>query len=103
MSPPPGWRNPIQAAVGQIQRGIDPLLLLPSCPDLVRTRLDFQRRLILAGIPRLTPVRVTTAGVIYDGHHAIRAAAEEQRTVDVVVVDQPVQASATSILHLPVG
>lgn len=99
---PAGWQNPVTAAPGQVQQGIDPLRLLPSRADLIRTRLEFQRQLLRTGTPRLTPIRVTVDGVIVDGHHAVRAAAEEGRTVDVLVVAQAVPSSAPSILHLPV-
>ncbi len=66
------------------------------------TRLAFQRALLLSGGARLTPIKVTPQGVIYDGHHMARAAAEEGRKVDVLVIDQVVPAVASSILALPV-
>jgi hypothetical protein len=47
-------------------------------------------------------IRVTPDGVIYDGHHGARAAAEEGRTVDVEVIDQHVPPSGLSLLALPV-
>jgi hypothetical protein len=77
-------------------------MLLPSRSDLIRRRLDFQRQLLRHGTPRLTPIQVTTDGVIFDGHHAVRAAAEEGRLVDVTVIGFPVPATADSILDLPV-
>ena len=77
-------------------------MLLPGRRDLVRFRLEYQRRLLLSGTTRLAPIQVTLEGVIFDGHHWVRAAAEEGKTVDVLVVDQSVQAMANSILVLPV-
>jgi hypothetical protein len=58
--------------------------------------------LVNNGIKRHTPIRVTTQGVIFDGHHAIRAAAEDGRLIDVTVVLFPQPAVADSILDLPV-
>jgi hypothetical protein len=102
MSSPAGWQNPITAQPGQVQRGVDPTRLLPARGDLVRARLEFQRTLLLSGAKRATPIQVTPDGVIYDGHHATRAAAEEGRTIDVLVIAAAVKPSAASILHLPV-
>jgi hypothetical protein len=100
--PPPGWQNPITAQPGQVQPNVDPRTLLPSRQDLFRSRVAFQRQLLLSGTPRRSPVQVTTDGVIFDGHHAVRAAAEEGRRVDVKVIAFPVRATADSILDLPV-
>jgi hypothetical protein len=100
--PPPGWQNPITVAAGQFQVGMDPLSLLPSRNELHRARLGFQRRLVQLGTPRLTPIQVTTEGVIFDGHHAVRVAAENGTLIEVKVIDFPVPATADSILDLPV-
>jgi hypothetical protein len=100
--PSPGWQNPITLPAGRVQAGVDPGTLLPSRPDLIRGRLDFQRQLLRGGAPRLTPIQVTTDGVIFDGHHAVRAAAEEGGLVDVKVVAFRVPLAADSILDLPV-
>lgn len=102
MGPPPGWQNPISVAPGKMQYGVDPLLLLPSRPDLTQGSLDLQRSLLLAGLPRRTPIQVTRDGVIWDGHHAVRLAAEDGRKVDVKVVPLKELPSAPSILALPV-
>lgn len=102
MSPVPGWTNPIVVPAGQWQHGIDPSTLRPARTDLVRSRLEFQRRLLRAGIARATPILVTTEGVIFDGHHAVRVATEEHRSVDVLVTPGSVAARGTSILSLPV-
>jgi hypothetical protein len=102
MSPPAGWQNPIIVQPGQVQKGVDPLSLLPARPDLERVRVELQRALLLAGTPRFTSIQVTPGGAIYDGHHAIRAAAEEGRRVDVLVVGGVALPSAASIMALPV-
>jgi hypothetical protein len=66
------------------------------------TRLAFQQLLIQTGQARQTSVMVTVDGVIYDGHHAVRAIAEMGGTVDVLVVSQTIQPSGFDILALPV-
>jgi hypothetical protein len=99
---PQGWQNPIHVGPGQIQTGVDPNSLLPGRMYLLRTRLEFQRALIKAGKDRYTPIQVTTEGVIFDGNHAVRAAAEENRLVDVLVVPYAHLAKAGSVLDLPV-
>jgi len=99
---PPGWINPITSPPGEFQIGVDPRGLLPSRLDLVKMRLEFQRGLLLAGVARFTPIRVTSAGVIVDGHHAVRASAEEGRVIEVLVASELVAARSDSILNLPV-
>lgn len=101
MVPPPGWQNPITAQPGQIQKAVDPRRLLPSRRDLVEARVDFQRALLRSGKTRFTPIQVTSDGVIHDGHHGVRAAAEEMMSVDVVVVVPWLSPSASSVLDLP--
>lgn len=100
--PAPGWQNPIVVPAGRTQNGVDPRRLLPSRADLLRVRLDLQRRLVRSGTPRLTPIQVTTDGIIFDGHHAVRAAADDGRSIDVKVVFFPLTEAADSILDLPV-
>jgi hypothetical protein len=102
MSPPAGWQNPITAQPGQLQQGVDPLRLLPARRNLHQRQLDAQRAMLLAGIPRTSPIMVTRDGVIWDGHHAVRAAAEEGRTVEVLVIDLTAKATSSSILNLAV-
>jgi hypothetical protein len=102
MSAPAGWQNPIRVSAGQTQANVDPRMLLPSRPDLVKARLDFQRLLLRSAQKRFTPIQVTLQGVIFDGHHAGRAAAEEGSFVEVFVVDQKVLPSAPSIFSLSV-
>src|SRR5262245_12464769 len=100
--PPPGWTNPITVLAGQRQQSVNPFALLPSRLDLLRRRLVIQRRLLLSGTARFSPIEVTVQGVIYDGHHAVRVAAEEGCLIDVLVVAQSLRSSADSILDLPV-
>jgi hypothetical protein len=102
MTLPAGWQSPITVQPGQVQQGIDPLRLLPVRRDLRQVRLDTQRALLLAGTARSTPITVTRDGVIWDGHHAVRVAAEEGRTVDVLVIDMTATPAGSSILALPV-
>jgi hypothetical protein len=102
VSLPAGWQNPIVVPAGQIQKAVDARLLLPSRSDLSQLRLDFQRGLRQAGRQRFTPVQVTIQGVIWDGHHGVRAAAERGETIDVLIVDAVAVASGLTILQLPV-
>lgn len=99
---PPEWVNPITALPGQTQRGIDARALLPSRPALDEHRLETQRQLRQAGSSRSSPIQVTPDGVIWDGHHGVRAAAETGSSVDVLVVDESVPAAGPTILQLPV-
>jgi hypothetical protein len=96
------WKNPIHVAAGATQTSVDPALLLPSRPDLRRARLEAQRHLLAAGIRRTTPILVTSDGIIYDGHHAVRAAAEESQTVDVEVTDAAAAPVGLTILELTI-
>jgi hypothetical protein len=102
MTPPAGWQNPITVQPGQMQYGVDPLRLLSGRRDLRQYRLDVQRGLLRAGTLRTTPIEVTREGVIWDGHHAVRVAAEEGTTVDVLVNEKQRQPKAASIPALPV-
>jgi len=102
MAIPIDWRNPITAGPGQSQSGVDPTRLLPSRGDIIQARLDAQRQLIDAGTPRFTPVLVTPDGVILDGHHTVRAAAEAGRLINVRVVGINQPPVGEVILNLPV-
>jgi hypothetical protein len=93
--------NPITAQPGHLQANVDPLLLLPSRSDLSKIRLDMQQALLDAGIDRSTPIEVTPDGVIWDGHHAVRIAAEKGRLVTVKVVNVKLHPTASSIMNLP--
>jgi hypothetical protein len=103
MTVPGNWQNPITAPAGQLQTNVNPLTLLPSRKDLSQVRLDIQKSLIDAGTKRHTPIQVTVDGVIWDGHHALRIAAELGILVTVKVVIQKATPTAASILQLPVG
>jgi len=96
------WRNPIAVPPGQTQHGVDPARLLPSRGDLIRLRLEAQRHLLRGGMPRFTPIQVTQHGVVFDGHHMVRAAAEEGKLVDVRVVGVTQPPAGDMILDLPV-
>ena len=102
MSAPPGWRNPIAAFLGQVQQGVDAAQLPPSRGDLSRLRLAQQQQLYQSKTARHTPIQVTTDGVIWDGHHAVRVAAEQGAMVDLLVVPAVVPPSGLTILQLPV-
>jgi ParB-like chromosome segregation protein Spo0J len=95
------WQNPITERPGRVQSGVDPNQLRPSRDDLILGRLNMQRHLLRSRRQRLTPIVVSEDGVIINGHHAVRAAAEEGQTVDVVVRDFPVVARGVSVLDLP--
>jgi len=99
---PGGRQNPITVHPGKMQYAVDPCLLLPSRGDLDHRRLVVQRGLLQTGQPRFSPIQVTPEGVIWDGHHAIRVAADANQTVDVLVVDVQVPAVGLTILQLPV-
>lgn len=99
---PPGWVNPITAAPGQTQPGMDARSLLPSRAALDENRLDAQRRLWRSGQRRSSPIQVTPDGVIWDGHHGVRAAADDGESVDVLIVDETVPPAGPTILQLPV-
>lgn len=103
MTAPVGWQNPIHVAPGHSQAGVNPLFLLPSRKDLATLRLDMQRALLDAGSERYTPIQVTPDAVIWDGHHAVRVAAEKGIDVTVHVVQQKLKPSASSIMDLKVG
>src|SRR5262249_13703037 len=70
---------------------------------LSQVRLDMQQALLDAGIQRTTPVEVTPDGVIWDGHHAVRIAAEKGLAISVKCVNVKVNPTAASILLLPVS
>lgn len=102
MDSPANDPNPIMTPAGQVQEGVDPLRLRPVRNDLIRTRLEHQRSLLRTGVPRWTPIQVSCEGVILDGHHAVRAAAEEGCTVNVLVADLSIPGKSCSILDLDV-
>lgn len=87
--------------LGQIL-SVSPHTLKPARTSLECTRLERQRHLQKQHIARLTPVQVNPEGVIVDGHHAVRAAAEDGSMIEVKVVTFPLRPVADSILDLPV-
>jgi hypothetical protein len=101
MSSPGGWRNPIMVGPGNVQTDVDPSQLRPARTDLVRARVEFQRSLIRGNRQRLTPIQVSEQGVIIDGHHYVRAAAEEGLLIEVIVSTLSALPKADSILDLP--
>jgi hypothetical protein len=103
MNFPPNWHSPITAQPGHLQANVDPMLVLPSRADLSRVRLDMQQALLDAGIDRSTPIEVTPDGVIWDGHHAVRIAAEKGMPIIVKIVNVRVDPTASSIMDLPVS
>jgi len=102
MSFPANWQTPITVTPGQTQSNVNPLLLLPSRSDLSQVRLDMQQAMLDAGTKRFTPIEVTPDGVIWDGHHAARIAAEKGLSIAVKVVNVKVNPTASSILLLPI-
>src|SRR4051794_30465475 len=97
MAIPANWQNPINVQPGQTQT-VAAALLLPSRHNLVRLRLEFQKQLRDTGTARLSAVEVTQDGVIWDGHHAVRAFAERNMDVEVLVTSETVKAAGMSIL-----
>lgn len=101
MSSQDAWQNPITAQPGQLQPDIDPASLRPPRSDLIRSRLEFQRNLIRTNKTRYTPIQVSQDGVIIDGHHYARAAAEEGQLVEALVSGLFAAPVASSVLELP--
>ena len=62
-----------------------------------------QQALLDSGTERHTAIEVTPDGVIWDGHHAVRTAAEQGILVTVKVVNAKANPTAASIMDLPVG
>jgi len=85
----PGKPFPCNAQPGQTLTNIDPNTLQAGRGDLVAGRLATQQRLIQQGTPRTTPIQVTPDGVIWDGNHGARAAAEAGVPVTVEVIQLP--------------
>jgi hypothetical protein len=94
-----------QSSIGSVVDDVDPLDLRPNDvrDSLDATRLDVQRRLISSGVARFTTIRVTVDGVIWDGHHGVRAAAEAGLSISVQVVSgTSTPGTRASILDLPI-
>ena len=75
---------------------------ITESPRPCQSATRFSGLLLRSAQKRFTPIQVTLQGVIFDGHHAVRAAAEEGSLVEVFVVDQKVLPSAPSIFSLSV-
>jgi len=99
----PGRPFPENPSPGEILEGIDPNTLQAGRPDLVGDRLDVQKMLLQNRTPRHTPISATQEGVIWDGNHGTRAAADVGKVIEVEVVDPgcPVNAHGT-VTELPV-
>jgi hypothetical protein len=89
------------AEPGRVLTGIDPVSLKAGRANLVRGRLQLQLALMRQQIERWTPIEVTRSGVVYDGNHAVRSAAEMGVTVDVLVTKEECR-SYGSIMDLSV-
>ena len=79
-------QNPITVKPGQMQE-CDPNMLRAGQQQVLRQgNLNDQLEFIKKGVDRYTPIEVTVDGVIVNGHHGVRAAAQLGRTVHVKVV-----------------
>jgi hypothetical protein len=78
-----------QAIAGTILRGIDASTLLAGREPLEQWRIDIQHKLIATKTPRWDMIEVNLLGVILNGNHGARAAAEAHMPVDIIVVDFP--------------
>jgi hypothetical protein len=98
-TPPAPATNPITAKPGQMQT-IDPASVVAGQQRaLSQARIDVQKKLIISGTPRMDgPPEVNTNGIIEDGHHNLRAAAELGQTANVRVVNP----TTTSVTNKPV-
>jgi RNA-binding protein YhbY len=67
---------------------VNPLSIKPNQvrATLNKGRLQTQRDLLSGEIERTTLIQVTANGVVWDGHHGLRAAAEATKVVKVKVV-----------------
>ena len=90
------WKNPITAKPGQMQT-IDPASVKAGEQTALKEgRIATQKSLIETGTPRTDgPPMVNEQGVVVQGHHHLRAAAEMGRSVDVKVVHAPEIRSVT--------
>jgi hypothetical protein len=93
--------DPTQARHGVVLRGIDPASLQSNRPELEQSRLEDQRHLIATGTPRHTLIQVNCEGIILQGNHGARAAAEAGIAIDVRVLDFP-HPSYGPILSIPI-
>lgn len=94
--------DPKQAVKGTVLTGIDPATLQSNREELDQSRIDTQRDLIRRGIRRQTLIQVNLDGVIIQGNHGARAAAEAGVAIDVEVIDLP-HPHWGPILNIPVA
>lgn len=71
------------------QRSLDP------------NQLETQRELIRTGTPRRHPIMVDQNGVIYDGHHGVRAAIEAGVPVNIEIVPNLVSPGKIPVIDIP--
>ena len=90
-----------QAQHGVVLHGIDPATLQSNRPELELSRLQLQHQLIASGQRRRTLIQVNRDGIIIQGNHGARAAAEMGLPIDVIVVDLPYP-TCGPILSIPV-
>lgn len=93
--------DPGSVSAGDLLKGVDPQTLTAGRRELSQIRLDAQRDLLRQNIKRFTRILVTEEGIIYDGNHGVRAAAEADVAVDVEVV-AAVGTAFGDIMHVPV-
>ena len=91
-----------EAIPGAILVGIDPASLRSNRDELELSRLNLQRQLIARGIKRTTMIEVNCEGVIIQGNHGARAAAEAGLSIDIRIVNLPYP-NFGSILQIPVA
>ena len=77
------------ASPGVVLKDVDPSTLLSNRQELEKSRLDVQRQLIRAGTKRFSMIQVNRDGVIIQGNHGARAAAESGIPIEVEIVDLP--------------
>jgi hypothetical protein len=93
--------DPKQARHGIVLHGIDPATLRSNKTELEQWRVELQRQLIADGIKRHSLIQVNCEGIILEGNHGARAAADAGVPVNVQVIDLP-HPSTGSILDIPI-
>ena len=94
--------DPAKAIPGKVLIDIDPLTLLSNRDELELSRLLLQRQLLAAKQKRQTMIEVNCEGVIIQGNHGVRAAAEAGVAVDILIVHCP-HPNFGPILQVPVA
>ena len=93
--------DPVQAKHRVVLQGIDAATLRSNKTFLEEWRLELQRQLIANGIKRSSLIKVNCQGIILEGNHGARVAAEMGVPVEVLVVDMP-HPTTGPILQVPV-